>query len=416
MGTPRAASPASSARCAPAGSAAPVQASAERSSRHSTCTSSSVQARTGADRRPPSSGVSLRSITRRTAQRKSSGRACREATASRSRSSSPACPGDRWSSAGSARSRRASRAAGSRIPTAEASARIPAAMDGSRSRARSCRSRTPGSPSRSRAQATPRAPSGSRARSTSPGGKVARITTARSMCSGPGRPTVAAAASTEAGRASPPAPERAGPAGRGSAGGDPGSPWVILRIRSSRGGWVAIRLPRKPPTPSAKKRCEASSASGEESREPCFSIFPSARARPPGFRVNCTAAASARNSRCRDTASRMSRPKKAPIDPATRSESPAPRITPPRPLPRPSPPRSRIRPSSASTVRPPTIAMSRVLSRVSALRTWESSWATTPCSSSRSRPSSAPRVTATTERSGVKPAAKAFIPGSPSRT
>ena len=95
------------------------------------------------------------------------------------------------------------------------------------------------------------------------------------------------------------------------------------------GGWVAIRLERKPPTPSAKKRCEASSASGVESREPCFPIFASARARPPGLRVNCTAAASARNSRWRETASRMSRPKKAPIDPATRSESPAPTAMPP---------------------------------------------------------------------------------------
>ena len=200
---PAPASPASSARCAPAGSAAPVQASAERSSRHSTCTSSSVQARTGADRRPPSSGVSRRSTTRgRPSGRAPDGPAGR-GTASRSRSSSPACPGDRWSSAGSARSRSARRADGSR-PVDLGGERADPGRDG-RVAVRgpaSCRSRTPGSPVEEQgaghaagAQRLARALAPARARG-SPG---ARRPARRAPV--PGRPTDApAAASTEAGR------------------------------------------------------------------------------------------------------------------------------------------------------------------------------------------------------------------------
>ncbi len=143
--------------------------------------------------------------------------------------------------------------------------------------------------------------------------------------------------------------------------------------------------------------------------------------------MNWTAAASARCSRCRDTAARMSFPKKAPIAPAAQMTSPAARSVPPplrllvreldRTEPRESPAsRNRTRPIAATAVIPPTTDRRRTLSRASPFSTCENSCATTPCSSSRSRRSSAPRVTATTACSGVSPAAKALIPSSPGRT
>ena len=110
--------------------------------------------------------------------------------------------------------------------------------------------------------------------------------------------------------------------------GESGSPCVMRRILSSMGGCVAIRLERKPPTPSAKNRCEASSASGVESREPCFPIFWSAPASPVGFRVNWTAAASARNSRWRFTAAWMIFAAAYPTHPSTNRATPARSTTP----------------------------------------------------------------------------------------
>ena len=188
-------------------------------------------------------------------------------------------------------------------------------------------------------------------------------------------------------------------------------------MRSSTGGCVERR---REPSPFAKSRWAASGVCAAPRRDPCAAILESAPARPPGLRVNCTAAASARYSRSRETARRMSRAKKAPTDPAAKSTSPAARTTPPPPRlepirTRPEPRRS-VRPTSARTVSPPTAAMSCRLSRASAFSTCESSWAITPCSSSRESASSAPRVTATTARSDANPAANAFTPGSSSST
>jgi hypothetical protein len=73
-------------------------------------------------------------------------------------------------------------------------------------------------------------------------------------------------------------------------------------------------------------------------------------------------------------------------------------------------------PMSAMTKMPCSRPISRRFRRMSPLSTWLSSWPTTPCSSSRPSCCSVPRVTASTASLGVKPAAKALIAGSWSRT
>jgi hypothetical protein len=66
-------------------------------------------------------------------------------------------------------------------------------------------------------------------------------------------------------------------------------------------------------------------ASASENREPASSalIFTSALRRPFGSRVNCTAEASASDSRLRDTAAWIRRPKKRPIQPSASTTSAA---------------------------------------------------------------------------------------------
>ena len=92
------------------------------------------------------------------------------------------------------------------------------------------------------------------------------------------------------------------------------------RIRSTSGGWVASS-PKSWPAPPAlpKNMWLASSARGSWIVEPAASapIFLSAPAMPSGLRVNCTAEASARNSRCRETAALIRFAKNTPTYPIT---------------------------------------------------------------------------------------------------
>ena len=93
----------------------------------------------------------------------------------------------------------------------------------------------------------------------------------------------------------------------------------IRVIRSASGGCVANRAE----TPLAKNMWEASVARGASSREPASPpIFLSAPAIPSGLRVNCTAEASARNSRCRLTAALIRLPIRVPAKPTAISPSP----------------------------------------------------------------------------------------------
>ncbi len=296
----------------------------------------------------------------------------------------------------------------------------------------SCTARDAGSPSASSARTSAPAAAGARAAGWTSGGSARSTRAACATWRGAGFPTLATKAAAVRG-ARAPASAGAGSAsaatGAGSAGPDaPGSaafrmtrrkPWgTSFLIRASMGGWLANQ---REESPSAKRRWAASGAKALSSFEPACAMRASAPARPSGLRVNCTAAASARNSRWRDTAARMSRPKKAPTAPAAQTTRPAARMAPPalrleRKLDRErleSPVScTRNRPTAASAVMPPMSERSSRLRRASPFRTCESSWATTPCSSSRVSRSSAPRVTATTARSGEKPAAKALMPGS----
>ena len=92
----------------------------------------------------------------------------------------------------------------------------------------------------------------------------------------------------------------------------------MRRIRSTSGGCVASSA-ENAGTPALKNRWHASSACGLLIRDPCARppIFLSAPPIPSGLRVNCTAEASARNSRCREMAALISRPKKTPAQPIT---------------------------------------------------------------------------------------------------
>ena len=134
-------------------------------------------------------------------------------------------------------------------------------------------------------------------------------------------------------------------------------------------------------------------------------IFFSAPPMPSGLRVNCTAQASARYSRCRETAALIRSPKNDPdVAEDVQRRGPGAAICPP-----PScdlltsrrPSRIRNEPimrdhQDAEEQSP----ISRMFSRMSPLRMWLNSWAMTPCSSSRFRYSSAPRVTPITASPG----------------
>ena len=103
----------------------------------------------------------------------------------------------------------------------------------------------------------------------------------------------------------------------------------ILWIRLSRGGCVANSWWLKLPNAQPKNIWLISSACAflilEVSGRP--PIFFSAPAIPSGSRVNCTAEASARYSRCLDTALLINLPKKSPIEPITIRPTPTARIT-----------------------------------------------------------------------------------------
>src|SRR5882757_9898706 len=142
-------------------------------------------------------------------------------------------------------------------------------------------------------------------------------------------------------------------------------------------------------------------------------IFFSAPSRPSVCRVNCTADASANHSRCRDTAALIRFAKNTPTNPsavianATATIGRAPLLSPPRP------PNCRNRSPIIPTNRiPASSPISRMLSRMSPLRMWLNSCPMTPCNSSRLSWASAPPVTVMAASAGVKPAAKALMPGS----
>ncbi len=150
-------------------------------------------------------------------------------------------------------------------------------------------------------------------------------------------------------------------------------------------------------------------------------IFLSAPAIPPGSRVNCTAEASARYSRCREMAACSILAKSTPTDPTNQTARPATTIAITTPPPFESrEPRmkrndsSKIRPRTDSITRPKIHPINLMFSFMSPLRIWLNSCATTPCSSERVRRSKVPRVTPMTALLGSVPAAKAFIPCSSS--
>ncbi len=187
-------------------------------------------------------------------------------------------------------------------------------------------------------------------------------------------------------------------------------------MRSGSGGWVAIHDDSLRPSP--KSMWLTSSTLPLRTVDPAGRppIFFSAPARPSVWRVYCTAEASARYSRCRDTAALISRPASTPIQPAMRAASPTsikgaallPRSErpPARPLP------SSTRPTTARPTIPASTPIRRMLRRMSPLTTWLNSCAITPCNSARLSRSRVPRVTATAALAGDQPAAKALMPGS----
>ena len=97
----------------------------------------------------------------------------------------------------------------------------------------------------------------------------------------------------------------------------------MRRIRSLSGGWVA-NIALKPEVARPKNMWLACGAFGFLTAEPVTKppIFLSAPAIPEGCRVNCTAEASARNSRCRLTAALIRLPKNVPAKPMTASPAP----------------------------------------------------------------------------------------------
>ena len=133
-----------------------------------------------------------------------------------------------------------------------------------------------------------------------------------------------------------------------------------------------------------------------------------------GLRVNCTADASARCSRRRETAACSRRPATqadaARDENAERDELDARRALAAAAL------FMKRRARSVMTHRPKIHAVRRMLIFMSPLRMWLNSWPITACNWSRSNASSAPCVTATAASSGEWPAANALMPGSSGST
>ena len=187
-------------------------------------------------------------------------------------------------------------------------------------------------------------------------------------------------------------------------------------MRSSIGGCVGKLHQRD--TERAKNMCEscslprASTAVGARRAR----IESSAPAIDSGLRVNCTLAASARNSRCREMEALIASAAKLPGKPMNAT----------------SPPRSALiasgllsslgtplacqaarytsfSPCSLNQVSPARMPTSRRLSAMSPLRMWLNSWPMTPCSSSRDSCCTAPWVTMINAWWGVCPATRALI-------
>jgi hypothetical protein len=167
------------------------------------------------------------------------------------------------------------------------------------------------------------------------------------------------------------------------------------------------------PKPSArpKNRWLASAACGatRRARRDQPPMARSAPAIPAGLRVNCTAEASARNSRWRQTAAWIRLPKKTPAKPttirpnamATTAAAPPPSLPERRRIEEKRIERSTVWPSRPITRMPCSTPIRRMFRRMSPLRMWLYSCATTPCNCSRDSNSTQPRVTPMTASSGV---------------
>ena len=153
----------------------------------------------------------------------------------------------------------------------------------------------------------------------------------------------------------------------------------------------------------------------------------SAPASPSGLRVNCTAAASARNSRWRDTARLMRSASTMPMSPVMNSRNPSSIKAggAPPPCRRASVPRramdsrieplSKCMPASLTSMMPNRSPIRRILMSVSPFSRWLNSCAMTPCNCSRLSSSIAPRVTPMAASRGENPTANALMPASSSR-
>ncbi len=275
-------------RWAASGSRCPAQASAERSSSASTSTCSSVRSRGAAAGRSPSLGASRRRTSRCRAHSKSVVRPSPAARAARSRTSSRGLIGgegvERRAAPGRA-GRAAGRAERCRARGTQADELLGQRRLGRRRR----RAGGYGSPGRRRGAGPgrrARAPNGSRAAWATAAGKLGQGGHRRGQVLGAGaahRRRGREAHRAERGRARgrPRRPRRARSRRRAAEGRRARRPGGA-GIRSLRGGWVEKRPAQKPPTPSAKKRCEASEACGVESAEPRPPDL--LRARPPGRR------------------------------------------------------------------------------------------------------------------------------------
>ena len=157
-------------------------------------------------------------------------------------------------------------------------------------------------------------------------------------------------------------------------------------MRSSIGGWVAKALHKRCLT-WPKNRCDISSARAVSTKVPALwpPMILSASPIPSGFRVNCTAEASARYSFCLEMADLISPAIRPPNRPIRYSPRPM-ASTAPRPSSflllryrrRCDALRSKMLPTSPIKVMPLSIAARRMLSRMSPFRMWLNSCPMTP--------------------------------------
>ena len=190
-------------------------------------------------------------------------------------------------------------------------------------------------------------------------------------------------------------------------------------MRSGKVGWV-----RSQRLPVAANQRWATASLARPWRTPRRSCSPPTASNTclsaAGLRVNCTASASASRSCWRQAAACSNEAKKRPTPPAviiTMPSSTAGNEPPgfwrqtPWTMPSGSGKASEC-PVAYTPFKPSIHAIMRVLVAMSPLRMWLNSWATSACNCSRSRRSTAPRVTSTDARSGWYPAAIALMESS----